>query len=102
MNQRIPKPLRDALARQVAGEVHPSPDQLTAFMERTLTPVESEVVVHHLAQCAECREIVFLASEAAEDELMDERELVAVAPTGVAVKPAYVAASVPAAAQAEK
>ncbi len=103
MNQEIPKPLRNALGRQVAGEVHPSPDVLTAFMERALTPVESEVVVHHLAQCAECREIVFLASKAAEDEVLDGRELVAVAATAhPAPKPAYVAASIPAASRTEK
>ena len=63
MNQEIPKLLRNALARQAVGDVHPSPDVLTSFMERTLAPMESEVVTHHLAQCAECREIVFLASE---------------------------------------
>ena len=76
MNQEIPKPLRNALARQAVGDVHPSPDVLTSFLECTLPPVESEVVTHHLAQCAECREIVFLASDAAEDEVR-ERELAA-------------------------
>ncbi|MFI5117914.1 MAG: YCF48-related protein [Terriglobales bacterium] len=80
MNQEIPKPLRKALARQAVADVHPSPDVLTSFMERTLAPGESEVVTHHLAQCAQCREIVFLASNAAqdEDEVRDERKLVAV------------------------
>jgi hypothetical protein len=78
MNHEIPKPLRKALARQTPGEVHPSPDVLTAFVERTLPPAEGEVVTHHLAQCTKCREIVFLASNAAEDEVRDkiERELV--------------------------
>ena len=79
MNHEIPKPLRNALARQAVGDVHPSPDVLTSFMERTLTPVESEVVAHHLAQCTECREIVFLASDAAEEEARHEEELVAAA-----------------------
>src|SRR5664279_1126861 len=102
MNQEIPKPLRNALARQAVGDVHPSPDVLTAFMERTLPPVESEVVTHHLAQCAECREIVFLASEAAEDDVRVERELVAAgAVSRVAAMPAHVAASLPAAARGE-
>ncbi len=96
MNQEIPKPLRSALARQVAGDVHPSPDVLTSFMERTLAPVESEGVTHHLAQCAECREIVFLASEAAADEVRDERQLVAArAASRVVPMPAYVATSRP-------
>jgi hypothetical protein len=101
MNQEIPKPLRNALARQVAGDVHPSPDVLTSFLERTLAPVESEGVTHHLAQCAECREIVFLASEAAEDEVRVERELVAAtAASRVAPVPLYAASSRAAAALA--
>src|ERR1035438_4424875 len=92
MNQEIPKPLRKALARQTPGEVHPSPDVLTAFVERTLPPAEGEVVTHHLAQCTECREIVFLASNAAEDEVRNkiERELVpAAASARVAAVPVY-------------
>src|ERR1039457_4714268 len=101
MNQEIPKPLRNALARQAVGDVHPSPDVLTSFLECTLPPVESEVVTHHLAQCAECREIVFLASDAAEDEVR-ERELAAAgAASRVAAMPAHVAASLPAAARGE-
>src|SRR5664279_5155465 len=102
MNQEIPKPLRNALARQAVGDVHPSPDVLTAFMERTLPPVESEVVTHHLAQCAECREIVFLASEAAEDDVRVERELVAAAAfSRVAPMPVYTTTSRPAPAWVE-
>ena len=94
MNQEIPKPLRNALARQAVGDVHPSPDVLTSFMERTLAPGESEVVTHHLAQCAECREIVFLASTAAEDEVGDGRRLVAAAAVGrAAAMPSYAATS---------
>jgi Photosynthesis system II assembly factor YCF48 len=90
MNQGIPNPLRKALARQTSGDVHPSPDVLTSFMERTLTPVEGEVVTQHLAQCAECREIVFLASDAVEDEVADSRELVAAAAARrVATTPVY-------------
>ena len=92
MNQEIPKPLRKALARQTSGDVHPSPDVLTAFVERTLPAAESEVVTHHLAQCTECREIVFLASNAAEDEVREkiERELMpAAAFARVAAVPAY-------------
>ncbi len=79
MNHEIPRPLRNALTRQAVGDVHPTPDVLTSFMERTLPPVENEVVTHHLAQCADCREIVFLAREATKDEVGSERELVAAA-----------------------
>ena len=96
MNQEIPKPLRNALAREVAGDVHPSPDILTSFMERTLTPLESEAVVHHLAQCVECREIVFLASEASEDEVSKESFAAAAAPSRVAAMPVYADALHPA------
>lgn len=105
MNQEIPKPLRNALARQAVGDVHPSPDALTSFVERTLAPVESEAVTHHLAQCAECREIVFLASDAAQDqdEVRDGRELVAAAAAPrVAPMPVYAASSLPIAARAER
>jgi Photosynthesis system II assembly factor YCF48 len=102
MNQEIPKPLRNALARQAVGDAHPSPDVLTSFMERTLAPGESEVVTHHLAQCAECREVVFLASNAAEDEARDEEELVAAASISrAAAMPVYAASSRPDSALAE-
>jgi hypothetical protein len=102
MNQEIPKPLRNALARQAVSDVHPSPDVLTSFMERTLAPPESEAVTHHLAQCAECREIVFLASEAAEDEAGHEEELVAAASISrAAAMPVYAATSRPDTARTE-
>ncbi|MGB8770089.1 MAG: YCF48-related protein [Candidatus Korobacteraceae bacterium] len=102
MNQEIPNPLRKALARQAVGDVHPSPDVLTSFMERTLAPVENEVVTHHLAQCAECREIVFLASDAAEEETRGERALIAAAASRVPSMPAHAATSHPVAAPADK
>ncbi len=102
MNQGIPKPLRNALARQGLSDVHPSPDVLTSFMERTLPPGESEVVTHHLAQCAECREIVFLASSAAEDEVPHVQDLVAAAVPGrEAAMPTYAAMLRPESAQTE-
>jgi hypothetical protein len=78
MNQELPKPARNALARQTGGEVHPSPDALTSFVERTLPRDERELVVSHLAACADCRGVVFLASSAAEDAVVSE-ELVAAA-----------------------
>ena len=57
------------------GEVHPSPDVLTSFMERTLPRDERDRVTDHLALCADCREAVFLASNAAEDVIGDNNEL---------------------------
>ena len=93
MNQELPKPLRDALARQAGGEVHPSPDVLTSFMERTLPRHERDVVTEHLASCADCREVVFLASSAAEDVMADEMELVAAAAHQQVPAPVYANAS---------
>ena len=101
MNQEIPKPLRSALSRQAVGDVHPSADLLTSFVERTLSPVESEMVTHHLAQCTECREIVFLVSDSAEDEAREERELVAAAAIRLSGAPAYAAGARPTAAARE-
>src|SRR5271166_2360918 len=74
MNQELPKPLRDALAGQTAGDVHPSPDALTAFVEHNLPNRESQSVSDHLASCADCREVVFLASSAVEELVGEEQE----------------------------
>ena len=74
MNRELPKPLQDALAKQMAGEVHPSPDLLTAFAEHSLPGRESQRVTDHLAQCADCREVVFLASSAVEEPVGEENE----------------------------
>jgi len=75
MNQEIPSPIRNALARQARAEVHPSPDVLTSFMERTLSRDERDRVTDHLALCSDCREAVFVASNAAEDVIADNKEL---------------------------
>jgi hypothetical protein len=40
---------------------HPDANLLTAFLERTLTERERTQVLNHLAECAECREIVALS-----------------------------------------
>jgi len=68
MNQELPKPLREALARQPGDDLHPSADALTAFVERSLSQGESRRVTDHLAQCSDCRETVFLASNAVKSE----------------------------------
>ena len=74
MNQELPKPLREALARQTPGDGHPSPDALTAFVEHSLPIRESQRITHHLAQCVDCREVVFLASSAVEEPVGEEQE----------------------------
>jgi hypothetical protein len=48
--------------------VHPSPDALNAFVESALAEHERMECLGHLAKCAQCREVVFLAQKAAEIE----------------------------------
>jgi Photosynthesis system II assembly factor YCF48 len=74
MNRELPKPLQDALAKQMAGEVHPSADLLTAFAEHSLRGREGQRVTDHLAQCADCREVVFLACSVVEEAVGEENE----------------------------
>jgi hypothetical protein len=47
---------------ETTAELHPSADLLTAFSERSLPNWERNNVIGHLAECAECREIVSLAA----------------------------------------
>jgi hypothetical protein len=68
MNRELPKPIQEALARQAAGDVHPSADALTAFVEHSLPQRESQGITDHLARCGDCREVVFLASNAVEEQ----------------------------------
>ena len=74
MNQ-LPNSLREALARQKAGDTHPSSDVLTAFLEHSLQGRESQQITDHLAQCTDCREVVFLASATVEQSAGEEQEL---------------------------
>lgn len=41
--------------------MHPGPDLITAFVEKSLNQPEQTRVLEHLAQCADCREVVALA-----------------------------------------
>jgi hypothetical protein len=41
---------------------HPDPDVLAAFAEKALAKTERVQVLEHLAQCSDCRDIVFLAT----------------------------------------
>jgi len=49
---------------------HPDPDLLNAFAERALPEADRVRVMGHLAECARCREIAYLAHAAAEEELI--------------------------------
>ena len=77
MNQNPPKPILDALARQMLSTDHPSADVLTAFAENALAGKEYRRIADHLARCSECREVVFLASGAADNPLQAEEGLAA-------------------------
>ncbi len=59
----LPKIVRERLKAQASGPVdlHPDADLLTAFCERTLTEIERQQVIAHLALCADCRHAVALA-----------------------------------------
>jgi Putative zinc-finger len=78
MNEKLPKPMFDALAREAKPADHPSADVLSAFIEQALADREKQSVAAHLASCAQCRDVVFLASSAAE-ETGGEQQLVAAA-----------------------
>jgi len=62
MKQGIPKPVQELLARQTAGDEHPSADLLNGYLEQSLTASETARLTKHLTVCKDCREIVFLAS----------------------------------------
>lgn len=62
MKRELPQSAREMLARQTAADAHPSADLLNGYAEQSLTAAEKNVVANHLATCADCREIVFLAS----------------------------------------
>jgi Photosynthesis system II assembly factor YCF48/Putative zinc-finger len=59
--------LRKNLEHPAPAE-HPAPDALNAYVEHALTRGEERRVTQHLSVCAECRDVVFLASEAAQSE----------------------------------
>ena len=63
----LPKIVRSRLAEQrFADQAHPDANLLAAFAEQTLLERERAAVSAHLAQCAECRESLALASPAQE------------------------------------
>jgi len=49
------------LGAQMPEPAHPEADVLNAFAEQSLSAAERETVMHHLALCADCRNVVALA-----------------------------------------
>jgi hypothetical protein len=86
VNPEISKSARELLAKQPAAESHPSADLLNAYVEQSLSAPETSQVLAHLSSCVGCREVVFLASNAVEEEMQPEL-LVAAAKAGSALTP---------------
>src|SRR5712692_10531457 len=61
MNE-LPKSVIRRLAEPRSSTLaHPDADLLTAFVERSLSPVEYGNVMAHLGDCRECRQVISLA-----------------------------------------
>ncbi len=59
--EQLPKIVRQRLQATARAEPHPDASLLTAFAEKSLSGRERGQVLDHLAQCADCREVVSLA-----------------------------------------
>jgi hypothetical protein len=59
--EQLPKIARQRLQATAKAGVHPDPDLLAAFVEKSLDKRERTRVLEHLAQCGDCREVVSLA-----------------------------------------
>ena len=49
--------------------MHPDAESLTAFVEQLLPAAQREEILAHMSACSRCREVVFLAQQAQEDQL---------------------------------
>ena len=59
--EQLPKIVQQRLQRPAKPGVHPDPDLLTAFAEKSLKDRERAQVLQHLAECADCRDVLSLA-----------------------------------------
>src|SRR5690348_2890961 len=59
---QLPKIVRGRLAGAPIAQSHPDPDLLTTFVEGGLGGRERDLLISHLAACAECRDVVALAT----------------------------------------
>ena len=74
--ETVPKIVHERLKARAVTVDHPDPDVLTAFSERSLSRLERDGVLEHLARCSECREVVALALPAEESALLVVRPMV--------------------------
>ncbi len=58
---QLPKIAQQRLQATAKPGVHPDPDLLTAFAEKSLNDRERAQVLQHLSQCGDCRTVVSLA-----------------------------------------
>jgi hypothetical protein len=58
----LPKIVGQRLRASEGAKLHPDPDLLAAFVERSLGGRERVEVLEHLSRCADCREVASLAS----------------------------------------
>src|SRR5713226_900561 len=59
--EQLPKIVQRGLQATAKPGVHPNPDLLAGFAEKSLTDRERVLVLQHLAECADCRDVVSLA-----------------------------------------
>jgi Photosynthesis system II assembly factor YCF48/Putative zinc-finger len=59
--EQLPKIVQRRLPGTPKSGVHPDPDLLTAFVEKSLSDGERSQVLQHLGECSDCRDIVTLA-----------------------------------------
>lgn len=59
MNQ-VPKIVRQRLGA-TSDPAHPDANLLSAYAQKALNPGEEATILGHLAQCADCRQVLFLA-----------------------------------------
>jgi hypothetical protein len=58
---QLPKIAQQRLQTSAKPGVHPDPDLLTAFVEKSLNDRERSQVLQHLTDCADCRDVIALA-----------------------------------------
>lgn len=68
------------MSRALQPELHPDAESLNAFIEQALPREERAGILGHLATCARCRQIVFLAQQAGAEEPAQEAAREAAAP----------------------
>ncbi len=67
--EQLPKIVQQRLRGPAQPGVHPDPDLLTAFAEKSLNDRERARVLQHLVECADCREVLSFATPGIEPAL---------------------------------